>query len=80
MGRTVAPFTYILNKEKKNLSNFRRALKKEDQEIFDELWERARKHIQACSFSSFPLPMEGILLAMCMEMLKEIKNIKDSAK
>ena len=75
MGRTVAPFTYVLNKEKKNLQNFRRALKKEDQQILDELWERARKHIQACSFSSFPLPMEGILLSMCIELMKEIKQL-----
>ncbi len=75
MGRTVAPFTYILSREKQNLRDFRRALRKEDREIFDELWEKARKHIQACSFSSFPLPMEGILLSICMELLKEIKEI-----
>ncbi len=77
MGRTVAPFTSILNKEFKNFANFRKALKKEEQEMFDELWERARKHIQACVLSSFPLPMESILLAMCLELLKEIKELKN---
>ncbi len=77
MGRTVAPFTYVLNREKSNLKDFRRALRKEDQEIFDELWEKARKHIQACAYSSFPLPMEGILLSMCIELLKEIRTLHE---
>ncbi len=77
MGRTVAPFTYTLSKEKENLKNFKRALRKEDQEIFDKLWDKARKHIQACNFSSFPLPMEGILLAMCIEIMKELEKVKD---
>ena len=77
MGRTVTPFTSVLNREFKNLSNFRKALRKEEQELFDELWERARKHIQSCVLASFPLPMEGILLSMCIELLKEIKKIKN---
>ena len=76
MGRTVAPFTYVLNKEKENLKNFKRALRKEDQEIFEKLWTNARKHIQACNFSAFPLPMEGILLSMCIEIMKELETIK----
>lgn len=76
MGRTVTPFSSVLNREFKNLSNYRKALKKEDREIFDELWERARKHIHASVLSSFPLPMESILLSMCIELLKEIKIVK----
>jgi len=77
MGRTVTPFTSVLTREFKNLSNFRKALRKEDREILDELWERARNHIQSCVISSFPIPMEGILLSMCIELLKEIKELKD---
>ena len=76
MGRTVTPFTSVLNRELRNLANYRKALKKEDREIFDELWERARKHIHASVLSSFPLPMESILLSMCIELLKEIKIVK----
>ncbi len=77
MGRTVTPFTSVLNRELRNLANYRKALKKEDREIFDELWERARKHIQASVLSSFPIPMESILLSMCIELLKEIKDIRN---
>ncbi len=77
MGRTVASFSSVMAREMRNLSNFRKGLRKEDQKIFDELWERARKHISSCVLSSFPLPMEGILLSICIELLKEIKNIKN---
>ena len=76
MGRTVAPFSTVLEREFRNLGNFRKALKKEDQILLDELWERTRKHVQSCILSSFPLPMEGILLSMCIELLKEIKEMK----
>ena len=76
MGRTVTPFSSVLNREIINLKNFKKALKKEEQEIFDELWERARKHIHSCIISSFPLPMEGILLSICIELFKEIKKLK----
>lgn len=80
MGRTVASFTHALNRERRNLQNYRKALRKEDREVFDELWEMARSHIQACSYSAFPLPMEGILLSMCMELLKKIKELEAEEK
>lgn len=78
MGRTVASFNLVLNLEKKKWAKFRKALKKEDQEILDLLWEKAKKHVQAAGYSSFPLPMEGILLAICIELMKEIQKLKSN--
>ena len=47
MGRTVLPFSMVLAEQQKRLGQFRRTLRKQDQELFDELFERARLHVQA---------------------------------
>ncbi len=52
MGRTVLPFSMVLAEQQQRLSQFRRTLRKQDQELFDELFERARfivEHAEAPS-------------------------------
>jgi len=41
MGRTVLPFSQVLEREYEEWKKFRRALRKEDQETFDRLFDRA---------------------------------------
>jgi hypothetical protein len=42
MGRTVMPFSHVLESERERWKPFRRALSKEDQEAFDRLFDRAK--------------------------------------
>ena len=49
MGRTLPTTSDLLNKEKTELGRFRRALRKEDQLVFDELWTYVSKHLMACN-------------------------------
>ncbi len=70
MGRTVIPFSNALEAEYRRWRNFRRALRQEDQLLFDELFEMARRHIQAGVYLSQPLPLQPILMAMLVELLK----------
>ncbi len=47
MGRTIAPFSQVLENEFAGWSKFRRALRREDQEAFDGLFAAAKYHCAA---------------------------------
>jgi len=67
MGRTVMPYSHVMESERERLKPFRRALSKEDQEAFDRLFGRAKKHTSAGVYMACPWPMESILLSICLE-------------
>jgi hypothetical protein len=75
MGRTVLPFSQVLEREYEEWKKFRRALRKEDQEAFDRIFDRARLHVQAAAYASHPWPLESILLSVCLEHEKLIMEI-----
>ncbi|HKQ72337.1 MAG TPA: hypothetical protein VJ810_01320 [Blastocatellia bacterium] len=76
MGRTVSPYSIVLADQQKRLSKFRRTLRKQDQELFDEIFERARLHAQAGVQSSNPDPMESIFISVLIEMLRDARHLK----
>ena len=76
MGRTVLPFSMVLAEQQKRLGHFRRSLRKQDQELFDELFERARLHVQAAVQAANPEPMESIFISVLIEMLRAEKRLQ----
>jgi hypothetical protein len=54
MGKTLAPFSQLIAYERRRWAPFKRALPKEDQAIFDRLFECAKLHIQAGVLMSRP--------------------------
>lgn len=71
MGRTLTSFNQLVRQMKdEDWGKFRRALRREDQEILDELFEMARFHAGPAAYASRPNPMEPILMGMLIEMLK----------
>lgn len=76
MGRTLPTTTQIILDEQQAFLNFRRALRKEDQRVFDELFARARKHIMAINQADHVLPFEAILLAMLLELTGDLIDLK----
>jgi hypothetical protein len=76
MGRTVLPFSMVLAEQQKRLGQFRRSLRKQDQELFDELFERARLHVQAAVQAANPEPMESIFISVLIEMLRAEKSLQ----
>ncbi|AEB10001.1 hypothetical protein [Desulfobacca acetoxidans] len=72
MGRTVIPYTQIVDQERSRWQKFRRALRREDQAHFDRLFELARRHTQAGVYASQPWPMEVILMSMLLEHQKAL--------
>ena len=76
MGKTITPFSQELSEQEKRLNRFRRALRVEDREHFDALFEIARRNTQAAVQAAAPEPMEPIFLLVMIEMLKEIGSLK----
>ena len=77
MGRTLPTTTQIILDEQQAFANFRRALRREDQQIFDALFAGARKHVMAINQADHVLPFEAILLAMLLELMREVIHLKE---
>ena len=76
MGRNNDTFTLIINTSRDSWGKFRRALRKEDQELFDEMWRAPKLHLAAGAFLASELPMEVILMSMLLEQYKMIKRLE----
>jgi DNA-binding transcriptional regulator YiaG len=57
---------------------FRRALLlREDQLLFDELWNKAEFHIPAAEKAAHPLPMVTVLMSMNLEQEKTLFQLEE---
>ena len=75
MGRTVLSFTQELYREEESWKGFRRALRREDRELFDELFAAARYHTAACSCSGRAVPFEAILMSILLEERRAVREL-----
>jgi len=80
MGRTVLPFSRVLEQEAQEWRKFRRGLRKEDQEFLDRLFEEARLHVQAGVYASRPWPFETILISILLEHEKALVELRSKLK
>ena len=80
MERTDLLFTQVLEQEIQEWERFRRALRKEDQQFLDELFEKARFHVEAGVNSSRPWPFETILISMLLEHEKALVELRSKLK
>jgi hypothetical protein len=76
MGRTVLPFSQILEQEIQEWKKFRRGLRKEDQQFLDRLFQEARLHVQAGVYASRPWPFETILVSILLEHEKALVELR----
>jgi hypothetical protein len=76
MGRTVLPFSQVLEQEAQEWRKFRRGLRKEDQQFLDRLFEEARLHVQAGVYASRPWPFETILISILIEHEKALVELR----
>lgn len=76
MGRTVAPFSQIIDKVIARFENYRRALRREDREIFDELMRTAKRQVQAGVMAQNPNAFDSMSMSMLLEMKKEILQLQ----
>jgi len=76
MGRTLPSATQLMLKEEAALARFRRALRRGDQLVFDDLFTSAQKHISAAAYAAHALPFETFLMAMLLEEHKEVMRLR----
>lgn len=80
MGRTVLPFSRVLEQEVQEWRKFRRGLRKEDQQFLDRLFEEARLHVQAGVYASRPWPFETILISILLEHEKVLVELRSKIR
>ena len=77
MGSQTPTITDILHSEERNLARFRRALRREDKLVFDDLFVAAYKHRAAANYAGHLLPFETFLLCMQLESHKKSMQVKE---
>ncbi len=75
MGRTVLSFTQELYREEESWREFRRALRREDRALLDELFAAARYHTAACAMAGRPVPFEAILVSILLEERRALREL-----
>ncbi len=80
VGRTVLPFSQVLEQEVQEWRKYRRGLRKEDQRFLDRLFEKARLHVQAGVYASRPWPFETILISILVEHEKALETLREKLK
>ncbi len=77
MGRTLPTSTMLIERERERWQKFRRALRKEDQALLDELLDDIRRHAQAQAYASWATPYEAMLVAILIEDRRRLKNLEE---
>lgn len=77
MGRTVATFHQLIEQSRARFAKFRRALRHEDQQVFDELFERVKYYAASGSFEAAWDPLDAVFLALLLEQQKELRALRE---
>jgi hypothetical protein len=73
MGRTIASITQTWQEEEAALNRFKRALRKDDQALLDELLVMSRLHLAEASYASNLYPLDMYIIAILLEVYKQLK-------
>jgi hypothetical protein len=76
MGRTLPSITQNFLQEQDSFARFRRALRRSDQMVLDDLFAEAQQHLAAASYAAHALPFEIFLLAMLLEEHKQVLRLR----
>ena len=80
MGRTVPTFTNLIDAELSSWAKFRRGLRKEDQEVFDEIFRAAKLHLAENFYAMRAVPFESMMMSILVEQQKRIKRLEEETK
>jgi len=80
MGRTVPTFTNIIDTELASWSKYRRGLHKKDQEVFDDIFRAAKKHLAENFYAMRTIPFESIMMSIMVEQGKIIRELQGSVE
>ena len=75
-GRTVPSFRPALEHEIESWKDYKRALRPEEQKIFNKLMNYARVHADAGSMSARPMLSELLFISIAIEQEKKIESFE----
>ncbi len=78
MGRTVETFTMVIQEQRSLWKKFREALRKEDQQVLDDLFRAPKIHLAACAYDVKPIPFENVVMSMLVEEHKKAIMLQDA--
>lgn len=76
MGRTVVPYSLVIEQVLRRFDNYRRTLRRQDREAFDELMRVAKMQVQAGVMAQHPNAFDSMSMAMLVHLKREIDEIK----
>ena len=76
MGRTVMPYSLVIEQVQHRFDNYRRTLRRQDREAFDELMRVAKMQVQAGVMAQHPNAFDSMSMAMLVHLKREIDEIK----
>ncbi len=80
MGRTVVPYSLVIEQVLRRFDNYRRTLRREDRKAFDELMRVAKMQVQAGVMAQHPNAFDSMSMAMLVQLKREIEEIKTEIK
>ena len=75
MGRTIPTVNQVLEQSREQWARFYRALRREDRELLDRLFDGAKYFTAACVYQAHVAPTESIFLAMLLHLQKQIQEL-----
>ncbi len=78
MGRTLPTVVQLIRSEEEAWKHFRRALRKEDQEAFDELMLYMRRHAAPISMASRPVPYDAMVMSLLVGLMRAVLDLQQS--
>ena len=76
MGRTNPTYRDVLRSLEDNWQDYRRALRRPDQDRFDRLWEDARQYADAGGYLNHPDPMVVALVSMILAQERRLQDLE----
>ena len=76
MGRTIPTVNQVLEQNREQWRRFYRALRREDRELLDRLFDGAKYFTAACVYQINATPSESIFLAMLLHLQKQIQELE----
>jgi len=76
MGRTIATFHQLIEQTRARFAPYRRALRREDQQAFDALFDRAKYYAASGSMDAPASPLETILLTFTLDQEKTLRALE----
>ncbi len=80
MGRTVPTFTNVIDAELASWSKFRRGLRKDDQEAFDDVFRAAKLHLAENFYAMRTIPFESLMMSIVVEQQKTIRRLEEDLR